>query len=86
MNAARILEGLSHQEKKVLLALQELSGNATPEQIFERGGFEQPVEVMNASSWLQSKGLIRIEEQAFKQYCHQQPGRPCRTGFRKGRR
>ena len=50
MNAARILEGLSHQEKKVLLALQDLSGSPTPDQIFERGGFEQTVEVMNASS------------------------------------
>lgn len=68
MNAARILDGLSHQEKKVLLALQDLSGSATPEQVFARGGFEQPVEVMNASSWLQTKGLIRIEEQATKQY------------------
>jgi phenylalanyl-tRNA synthetase alpha chain len=68
MNAARILDGLSHQEKKVLLSLQGLSGSATPEQIFERGKFDQLVEVMNASSWLQSKGLIVIEEQAFKQY------------------
>jgi phenylalanyl-tRNA synthetase alpha chain len=68
MNAARILDGLSHQEKKVLLALQDLSGSATPEQIFEGGKFEQLVEVMNASSWLQSKGLVRIEEQALKQY------------------
>ena len=68
MNAARILEGLSHQEKKVLLSLQDRSGSATPEQLFEKGDFEQLVEVMNASSWLQSKGLIRIEEQALKQY------------------
>jgi phenylalanyl-tRNA synthetase alpha chain len=68
MNAARILEGLSHQEKKVLLSLQDLSGSATPEQLFEKGDFEQLVEVMNAASWLQSKGLVRIEEQAFKQY------------------
>ncbi len=48
--------------------MQELSGSAAPEQIFTKGEFEQLVEVMNASSWLQSKGLIEIEEQSFKQY------------------
>jgi len=68
MNASQLLEGLSYPERKVLLTLNQLNGSATPEQIFETGGFQQQVEVMNASSWLQSKGLIEVKESAKKWY------------------
>jgi phenylalanyl-tRNA synthetase alpha chain len=68
MNAAEVLEGLSPSEKKVLVALQRLDGRASPERIFEEGGFQQLVEVMNAASWLQSKGAVEIEESARKAY------------------
>ncbi|MHC1681184.1 MAG: phenylalanine--tRNA ligase subunit alpha [Methanomassiliicoccales archaeon] len=68
MNATEVLEGLSHSEKKVLVALQKLEGRASPEKVFEAGDFQQLVEVMNASSWLQSKGVVDIEESARKAY------------------
>ena len=68
MNATEVLEGLSHSEKKVLVALQKLEGRASPEKVFETGDFQQLVEVMNASSWLQSKGAVEIEESARKAY------------------
>jgi phenylalanyl-tRNA synthetase alpha chain len=68
MNASEIREGLSANEARLLLALNRLNGHATPEQAFEAGGFEQLVEVMNAGSWLQSKGLVRISEVARKVY------------------
>jgi len=68
MNATEVLEGLSHSEKKVLVALQKLEGRASPEKVFEAGDFQQLVEVMNASSWLQSKGAVEIEESARKAY------------------
>ena len=69
MKAIEVLEGLSHSEKKVLVTLQRLGGGAPPEQVFEEGGFQQLVEVMNAASWLQSKGALEIEESARKAYC-----------------
>ncbi|HQQ25239.1 MAG TPA: phenylalanine--tRNA ligase subunit alpha [Methanomassiliicoccales archaeon] len=68
MNATEVLEGLSHSEKKVLVALQKLEGRASPEKVFEAGEFQQLVEVMNAASWLQSKGAVEIEESARKAY------------------
>jgi len=68
MNATEVLEGLSHSEKKVLVALQKLEGRASPEKVFEAGDFQQLVEVMNAASWLQSKGAVDIEESARKAY------------------
>ncbi|MCG7844432.1 MAG: phenylalanine--tRNA ligase subunit alpha, partial [Methanomassiliicoccales archaeon] len=68
MKAAEVLEGLSHSEKKVLVTLQKLEGRAPPEKIFEEGDFQQLVEVMNAASWLQSKGALEIEESARKAY------------------
>ena len=68
MNVSEILEGLSANEAKLLLALDRLNGKGTPDQVFAAGGFEQPVEVMNAASWLQSKGLVQVSEVARKVY------------------
>jgi phenylalanyl-tRNA synthetase alpha chain len=68
MNASEILGSLSYQERKVLLALAKLGDGASPEGIFEAGPFGQMVEVMNAASWLQSKGLITMEERGQKVY------------------
>lgn len=53
-------EKLSPMEKEVLLALKGYGGNATPENI-EKKGMER-VKIMNASSWLQSKGLVTVQE------------------------
>ncbi|QLH75203.1 MAG: phenylalanine--tRNA ligase subunit alpha [Methanomassiliicoccales archaeon] len=68
MNASQLLEGLSFTERKVLLTLNQLNGSATPERIYEVGAFQHTAEVMNASSWLQSKGLIEVMESAKKWY------------------
>ena len=58
---------LSHLEKKVLKALDVLR-SASPEAIREKGGFDKLVEVMNAASWLQAKGLVTIHESITKTY------------------
>ncbi len=68
MTASEIIEGLSANEARLLLALNRLNGPATPEQVFETGGFEQQVEVMNAGSWLQAKGAVQVSEVARKVY------------------
>src|SRR5438309_6891969 len=56
------MEELSNLEKRVLKALGEIGDVATPEQLLERSGLRELVQVMNASSWLQAKGLVRHEE------------------------
>lgn len=56
------MQELSNIEKRVLKALGEIGDKATPEQIKEKGGFGELVQVMNGSSWLQAKGLVRHEE------------------------
>src|ERR1051325_5627050 len=56
------MQELSHIEQRVLKALGEIGDQATPEQIKEKGGFGELVQVMNGSSWLQAKGLVRHEE------------------------
>ena len=52
---------LSYAEMKVLLALKVLK-KATPDEIMKEGDFTQLVEVMNASSWLQMKEMVVMEE------------------------
>jgi len=56
---------LSQNEVRVLLALKE-SGHGSLEQVMKKGGFSKQVEVMNAASWLASKGLIELEESKTK--------------------
>lgn len=68
MKATEILESLSPNEARLMLTLDRLNGRATPDAVFEAGGFGQLVEVMNAASWLQSKGAVRISEVARKVY------------------
>jgi len=57
MDVNKIINELSQNEIKVLLTLKKLKGEASPEDITKNGDFNQEVEVMNASSWLQSKNL-----------------------------
>ena len=61
MDLSKTIKELSYNEKKVLLTLNKLKGKASPEDILGAGDFTQEVEVMNASSWLQSKKLVKIE-------------------------
>jgi len=68
MSHDKIIQELSQNEKKVLLTLKKLNNSASPEEIFEKGDFTQKVEVMNASSWLKSKKLVKIEEHIKTKY------------------
>src|SRR2546426_347533 len=58
---------LSYLEKKVLLALGKLE-KASPEVIRAAGKFRELVEVMNAASWLQAKGLVTMKERVVHSY------------------
>jgi len=72
MSDRDVVEQLSYFEKKVLKALNELK-RASPEDIRRKSGLEQLVEVMNASSWLQAKGLVKIDESITKSYSLMSP-------------
>lgn len=61
-----VAETLSGAEVRVLNAL--LEGPGTPEEVESRGGFDSIVEVMNAASWLSSKGLVTIDESVRTSY------------------
>jgi phenylalanyl-tRNA synthetase alpha chain len=58
---------LSYLEKRVLLTLKELK-HASPEEIRTKGKFKELVEVMNAASWLQAKGLVTMKERVVRSY------------------
>jgi len=68
MQLEKIINELSQNEKKVLIALEKLKDKASPETILEKGDLDQLVEVMNAASWLRSKKLVNIEEQVKTVY------------------
>src|SRR5437773_11030575 len=58
---------LSCIERKVLLALEKPK-QATPEELRTAGKFRELVEVMNAASWLQAKGLVAMKERVVHTY------------------
>lgn len=62
-----IVKELSNAEKKFLKTMSELE-TASPEDILKKGNFSKMVEVMNAASWLQSKGLVAISEKVLNYY------------------
>jgi phenylalanyl-tRNA synthetase, alpha subunit len=66
MNISDILEGLSYNEKRLLVALNETGGNSSPEKLIADGKFDLEVEIMGAASWLASKGLVAIKEEIQK--------------------
>ena len=65
--AIDVLEQLSLHEKKVLLALRG-RGETTPQEVREEASFRELVEVMNAASWLQAKGLVTMRERVRRSY------------------
>jgi phenylalanyl-tRNA synthetase alpha chain len=78
MTDADIVEQLNYFEKKVLKALHRLK-SASPEDLLKETSLKQLVEVMNASSWLQAKGLVRIDESVDRFYSlrrHQGASKP----------
>src|SRR5438046_8971907 len=58
---------LSYLEKKVLLTLEKRK-KATPEELRAAGKFRELVEVMNAASWLQAKGLVTMKERVVHSF------------------
>jgi phenylalanyl-tRNA synthetase alpha chain len=68
MDFDRIINELSKNEKRVLIILKKLNGKSSPKEVLEKGKFQQEVEVINASSWLQSKKLVNLEERVKKVY------------------
>src|SRR5256885_4069966 len=58
---------LSFLEKKVLVTLEKRK-KATPEELRAAGKFRELVEVMNAASWLQAKGLVTMKERVVHTY------------------
>ncbi len=63
-----VLEGLSHNEKRLLLALEREGGESSPEQLLADSDFQLEVEIMNSASWLQTKGLLTIDEDSERFY------------------
>jgi len=62
VDISNIVEGLSYNERKLLIALDALKGTASPADIIKAGSFDLEVEIMGAASWLESKGLVKVEE------------------------
>ena len=62
-----VLEQLSLHEKKVLLAMRGIH-EATPQDLRGRAKFGEIVEIMNAASWLQAKGLLTMRERVRRTY------------------
>ncbi|MDR0309542.1 MAG: phenylalanine--tRNA ligase subunit alpha, partial [Candidatus Methanoplasma sp.] len=57
-----IVEGLSYNERRLLISLDTFNGTASPADLIKAGNFDLEVEIMGAASWLASKGLVRIDE------------------------
>ena len=68
MEIGQILEGLSYNEKRLLLALGRRGGTASPADLVSEGDFSLEVEVMGAASWLESKGMAKISESSRRYY------------------
>lgn len=66
MSVKDTIEGLSYNERRLLLALSELKGMASPPELIDKGYFDLEVEIMGAASWLASKDLVMIKEDTQK--------------------
>ncbi|MDR1690968.1 MAG: phenylalanine--tRNA ligase subunit alpha, partial [Candidatus Methanoplasma sp.] len=66
MNITEIIEGLSTNERRLLISLGGMNGTASPSDLIGSGDFDLEVEIMGAASWLASKGLVSIKEDVQK--------------------
>ncbi len=64
LNLRAIIDGLSFQEKKVLITLQQLDGKAEARALAKRAGFDQSA-VMRAVLTLSEHGLVKSQEKKF---------------------
>jgi phenylalanyl-tRNA synthetase alpha chain len=65
---ADVIEGLSYNETKLLITLNEFKGTASPADLIEKGDFNLEVDVMGAAKRLEFKGLVKIDEKIQKFY------------------
>lgn len=63
-----LLDGLSYNEKRLLLALDGAGGASATADLISSGKFDLEVEIMGAASWLASKGLALMEESSVRFY------------------
>ena len=68
MGVSDIIESLSHNERRLLLALEAAGGRASPAEMISAGKFDLEVEIMGSASWLASKGLAEISESSERFY------------------
>ncbi len=68
MGIKEIVDSLSYKEKKLLIALDDMGGVATPAEIMDKGIFDLEVEVMGSASWLNIKELATIESEQAEFY------------------
>ena len=68
MGIPEIIEGLSYNERRLLLALEAAGGQASPADMVAAGKFDLEVEIMGSASWLASKGLAEIKETSERFY------------------
>ena len=68
MEFSEMLEGLSYNEKRLLLAADARGGRARIADLVSEGSFSLEVEAMGAASWLESKGLARLSERSERFY------------------
>ena len=68
MGLTEIIDNLSYNEKKLLLALKENGGVATPNELIQKGVFELEVEAMGSASWLKIKELVTVDEEQSSYY------------------
>jgi len=71
-----LAETLSNEETHVLEALAE-TGEAEPEAVLEASGLDELVQVMNAASWLEAKGLARTTEEVQRVFRLTDEGQRC---------
>ncbi len=59
-------------ERDLLLALGD-EGVVVPEELVGHGSLREQIQVMNAASWLRSKGLVKIKERLVRHYSLRDP-------------
>jgi phenylalanyl-tRNA synthetase alpha chain len=69
-----VIDGLSYNEKKLLLALDKRGGKASPSELVSSGEFALEVEAMGAASRLSFKGLAEIRESSESYWALSDPG------------
>ena len=68
MVSSEVIDNLSYNERRLLLALEAAGGSSSPADMIAAGRFALEVEIMGSASWLSSKGLAEIKESSEKFY------------------